>query len=94
MAKRVREPIQVYLSPEERAGLDRAAHAMGVSHSEALRRGIQAIVGTEAAGSVGDLANSGYLTAPTIGPGGAPTSAPVVRLDDLLTELDGDRSER
>lgn len=94
MAKRVREPIQVYLSPDERAGLDRAAHAMGVSHSEALRRGIQAIAGPEAAGAINDLVNSGYLTPPTIGPAGTPPSAPVTRLDDLLAELDEDRSER
>jgi hypothetical protein len=67
---------------------------MGVSHSEALRRGIQAIAGPEAAGAINDLVNSGYLTPPTIRPAGTPPSAPVTRLDDLLAELDEDRSER
>jgi hypothetical protein len=93
MAKRVREPIQVYLSPDERSELDRAAHAMGVSHSEALRRGIQAIAGTQVHGAFRDLAHSGYLTPPTTGPGGVPPSAPVGCLQDLLAELADDRAD-
>lgn len=94
MAKRVREPIQVYLSPDERSELDRAARAMGVSHSEALRRGIQAIAGTQAPGTLRDLAGLGYLTPPTTGPGGVPPSAPVACLSDLLAELAEDRADR
>ena len=46
------------------------------------------ILRPEAAGAINDLVNSGYLTPPTIGPGGTPPSAPVTRLDDLLAELD------
>ena len=38
---RVREPIQVYLSPEDRAILDRVAKTAGVSRAEVLRRGIR-----------------------------------------------------
>jgi hypothetical protein len=94
MARRVRDPIQVYLSPEERAELDRAAHAMGVSHSEALRRGIRAIAGTQTPGAFRDLADGGYLTPPTTGPGVAPPSAPVACLKDLLVELAEDRTDR
>lgn len=93
MAKQIREPIQVYLSPEERAELDRAAHAMGVSHSEALRRGIQAIAGTQHPGAFRDLADGGYLTPPTTGPGVVPPSAPVACLKDLLAELAEDRAD-
>lgn len=94
MVKRVREPIQVYLSPEERADLDRAAHAMGVSHSEALRRGVRAIVGSQVPGAFRDLVDGGYLTPPPTGPGGAPPTLPVASLKELLGELDEDRAER
>lgn len=38
---RVREPIQVYLSPADRAMLDRVAKASGLSRAEVLRRGIR-----------------------------------------------------
>jgi len=94
MAKRVREPIQVYLTPDERAELDRSAHEMGVSRSEALRRGIQAIRGSGYAGVLRDLAEEGYVTPPASGPGAPPPSAPVARLDELLAELAEDRAER
>ena len=94
MAKLVREPIQVYLSPDERSELDRAARAMGVSHSEALRRGIQAIAGGQASGAFRDLADGGYLTPPTTGPGVVPPSGPVAPLKDLLAELADDRADR
>ncbi len=40
---RVREPIQVYLTPEERSTLDRVAALMNVSRAEILRRGISAV---------------------------------------------------
>ena len=42
MVKHVREPIQVYLSGQERAELDQAAEELGVSRSEVLRRGVEA----------------------------------------------------
>ena len=41
--KRVREPIQVYLTEAERAGLDRLARELGVSRAEVLRRGVAAL---------------------------------------------------
>ena len=37
----VREPIQVYLTPDDRAILDRVAKAAGTSRAEVLRRGIR-----------------------------------------------------
>lgn len=94
MTKVVREPIQVYLSPEERAELDQAARDMGVSRSEALRRGIRAIHDTRHVGVLRDLADDGYVTPPAAGPGEPPPSAPVARLEELLTELAGDREDR
>lgn len=66
MAKVVREPIQVYLTPEERAELDRAASALGVSRSEVLRRGISA---ERYEGNLSALVERGVVTPPTIGPG-------------------------
>lgn len=56
MARVVREPIRVYLTPEERAELDRTAAALGVSRSEVLRRGIQAVGNPRYVGSLSDLA--------------------------------------
>ena len=41
--KSVREPLQVYLSPDERERLDRIADLLGVSRAEVLRRGIEAV---------------------------------------------------
>lgn len=94
MAKTVREPIQVYLTPEERARLDQAAQAMGISRSEALRRGIQAMGTTRFDGLLRDLANDGYVTPPQAGPGTPPPSAPVAPLETVLAELADDRGER
>ena len=37
----VREPIQVYLAPDDRDLLDRAAHASGESRAEIMRQGIR-----------------------------------------------------
>ena len=42
-ADQVREPIQVYLTPDERSKLDRVAVLLGVSRAEVLRRGISAV---------------------------------------------------
>jgi hypothetical protein len=93
MAKLVREPIQVYLTPAERAELDRSAHEMGVSRSEALRRGIRAIRASDYQGALHDLADEGYVTPPASGPGDPPPSAPVARFDEILGELAEDRAE-
>ena len=94
MTKTVREPIQVYLTAQERAALDRAAREMGVSRSEALRRGVRALGDSGYEGALRGLAKDGFVTPPTSGPGEAPPSAPVASIDDLLIELDQDRRDR
>ena len=38
---RIREPLQVYLDPDERGLLDRLARATGLSRAEILRRGLK-----------------------------------------------------
>lgn len=38
---RVREPLQVYLDPDERGLLDRLARETGLSRAEVLRRGLR-----------------------------------------------------
>lgn len=94
MTKKVREPIQVYLTAEERAALDRAARELGVSRSEALRRGIGAMRDSGTAGALRDLADAGYVTLAAAPPGAPPPSRPVARLKTLLAELARDRGEQ
>lgn len=89
---RVREPIQVYLSPEERAELDRVAHEEGVSRSEALRRALLTRSGAGTAPH--DLASVGHLTPASARGKAPPPRKPVARLDELLAELAADRSDR
>jgi hypothetical protein len=93
MGNVVREPIQVYLTADERAELDGAARNMGVSRSEVLRRGIGLAGGAAYAGPLRDLAEDGYLTPAATGPGTPPPSAPVARLRKILAELEADRGE-
>ena len=94
MVKRVREPIQVYLSTEERAELERAAKDLGVSRSEALRRGIEALGTHQLPGRLREVAAAGLVTPAAIGPGEPPPSKPVATLAELLCELDEDRRDR
>ena len=94
MARKVREPIQVYLTDTERADLDRVAREMGVSRSEALRRGIEAVEAGGTSGPLPRLVNEGFVTPSTSGPGEPPPAAPVAPLADLLQELDQDREDR
>ena len=94
MSKEVREPIQVYLTSQERAELDRAAQELGVSRSEVLRRGVEAVRTRPLAGLLRDVAAEGYVAPARIPPGDPPPSKPVARLEALLTELDGDRADR
>lgn len=94
MPKRVREPIQVYLTEAERADLDSAARTLGVSRSEALRRGILALGRRAAAGPFGTLMGEGSLAPPLTAAGVPPRGAPVAPLSDLLSELLADRDGR
>jgi hypothetical protein len=45
--KMVKEPIQVYLDRDDRAILDRAAAAAGLSRAEVLRRGLRSFAAQE-----------------------------------------------
>lgn len=94
MANLVREPIQTYLTADERAELDRAAEDLGVSRSEALRRGIEALRRGRYEGSLRDLVEGGLITPPAAGSGEPPPSRPVAGLDELLADLAEDRAER
>ncbi len=94
MVKHVREPIQVYLSSQERAELDRAAEELGVSRSEVLRRGIEAVRSRPLSGLLRGVAADGLVTPATIGPGDPPPRKPVASLADLMCELDEDRANR
>ena len=94
MVRKVREPIQVYLTEAERVRLDRAAREMGVSRSEALRRGIEAVGRTLGVGPLRDLVGEGFVTPSGYsGPGEPPPSAPVAPLADILREMDRDRAD-
>jgi len=78
MAKQTREPLQVYLTEEERTELDRLAAAMGVSRSEALRRGVAALAPTTlATGPLAALADEGLVTPARLEPGEPPAGRPV-----------------
>ena len=46
--RKVREPIQVYLTADERALLDQAARDTGLSRAEILRRGLRSFMAHEA----------------------------------------------
>lgn len=94
MSGSVREPIQVYLSAEERTRLDRAAKELGVSRSEVLRRGIVELGGPRAEGALSDLVAEELVTPALSPPGPPPPSAPVGPLAELLEELDHDRGDR
>jgi hypothetical protein len=94
MPKQVREPIQVYLTSQERAELDRAAAELGVSRSEVLRRGIEAMRARPLSGLLRDLAGEGYVAPATVLAGTVPPSKPVAPLAELLDGLDADRADR
>jgi hypothetical protein len=93
MTRAVREPIQVYLSAEERAELDAAARSIGVSRSEMLRRGIASAGGAMYTGALRDLVDAGYMTPASTPAGAPPPSAPVASLRKILTQLEADRGE-
>ena len=92
MAKKVREPIQVYLTADERSDLDDLAMDLGLSRSEVLRRGI-ALLSQSPAPPEPPRAD-GLLTPATITEGPLPTAPPVASLDELLDELREDRDTR
>lgn len=98
MAAKVREPIQVYLTEAERARLDASAAALGVSRSEVLRRGIDAVqgpaTGAEVPEALTPLVDRGLLTPPRSAVHSPPAAHPVTPLADVLAGLDRDRADR
>lgn len=94
MSDRVREPIQVYLTGEERAELDRRARDLGISRSEVLRRGIQALRRPLASGPLRALEEEGYLTPPLRATGTPQRGALIAPIAHVLDELAADREER
>ncbi len=94
MPKQVRQPIQVYLTSQERAELDRAAEELGVSRSEVLRCGVAAMRARPLSGLLRDVAAEGLVAPAALPPGDPPPSGPVAPLDELLRELDEDRRDR
>jgi Ribbon-helix-helix protein, copG family len=48
----VREPVQVYLAPDDRKLLDSLAKATGLSRAEVLRRGIRSFAAVARSGGV------------------------------------------
>lgn len=95
MPKSVREPIQVYLTAEEREELDRAARELGVSRSEVLRRGVSAVARTRTGrGVLRELTEKGYVT-PSLTPADdPPPRARTVPFECLMRELEDDRADR
>ncbi|CAN5857373.1 hypothetical protein BH20GEM1_BH20GEM1_00510 [soil metagenome] len=98
MAARVREPIQVYLSTAERDRLDRLASKLGVSRSEVLRRGLDAMAETEKPGdaALADLVRRGILRPALRSPAPLEESErkPIMTFDELMADLDDARADR
>ena len=95
MPNRVREPIQVYLSEEERARLERAAQELGVSRSEVRRRGLEGVgAGPEAVGPLRDLVDQGLASPARVRKAEPPPRVADLPFEGLMRGLDTDRSER
>lgn len=96
MKRKIREPIQVYLTDVEREELDRLAGELAISRSEALRRGIAALRDpARPFGPTARLAGEGILTPPLNEAAGPPPAGPpVAPLQELLAELRTDRDGR
>lgn len=92
MKKRVREPIQVYLTEEERSDLDDLAVDLGLSRSEVLRRGITML--SQSALPDEPVIGTALLTPAAVTGGPVPTAPPVASLSELLDELRDDRDAR
>ncbi len=86
----VREPLQVYLSSEEREALDRIAALLGVSRAEVLRRGIEA-VSRETYANIADPMDDLVGRYDELG---APTDLAVRHDDYLAGSLDEERKPK
>jgi len=85
MARKVREPLQVYLDQDERQLLDRMAEEEDLSRAEVLRRGLRAYAAVVGANASPMLAFAGSLT------DDAGECEPESALDDQLVEAYRDR---
>lgn len=88
----VREPVQVYLAGGDRERLLRLTERLGISKSEAIRRGLAALESLEA--EVLSCSVPGEVDLPSFGGRGL---LPGVDLDDtraLLDRMEGERGER
>lgn len=84
----------MYLTGEERAELDRRAGELGVSRSEALRRGILALGRPLATGPLRSLSEEGLLS-PALRASGTPAPGrPVATVARILEGLATDREDR
>lgn len=85
MARKVREPLQVYLNQDERQLLDRMAEEEDLSRAEVLRRGLRAYAAEVGANTSPMLAFAESL--PDVDDECGPQRA----LDDQLTDAYRDR---
>ncbi len=85
MARKVREPLQVYLDQDERRLLDRMAEEEDLSRAEVLRRGLRAYAAEVGANTSPMLAFADSLTDDECRPDGA--------MDDQLVEAYRDRHD-
>jgi hypothetical protein len=60
-ARRVREPVQVYLDPADRDLLEQVASATGLARAEVLRRGLRTLAASTLGGGSDAEAPLGYL---------------------------------
>ena len=88
--KVVKEPIQVYLDRDDRAILDRAAAAAGLSRAEVLRRGLRSFAAQEQGGE-GPMERFMRELAATPWPKGPSDLA--INHDKYLAEIYMDRHE-
>lgn len=90
-ATAVREPIQVYLTEQDRGLLDRAAKSAGLSRAEVLRLGLRRI-GTELLASENPVPAFLKKMAEGDWPAEMPTDVGA-RRDDYLADIYADRHE-
>ena len=89
--KVVKEPIQVYLDRDDRAILDRASVAAGLSRAEVLRRGLRTFAAQQQ-GGIGPMERFMRELAAAEWPAGTPTDLGLNH-DKYLAEIYADTHE-
>jgi hypothetical protein len=87
----VREPVQIYLTKQDRALLDRVAQAAGLSRAEVLRRGLRRF-GAEVLAEESPVLTLLDEMAKEAWPATMPTDV-AERHDEYLAEIYADRHE-